>query len=197
MLDPYWANKWQVYGLGNVGSLVGAVFNNWEIIDEIPKEARLRSGGLDFGFTNDPTAVVSVYEWNGYKILDEEVYATELNNATIKDKIKASALSEASIYCDSAEPKSIADLKKMGIRAIGVDKGNDSIRFGIELMQRNKYLVTRRSKNLINNLRNYVWEVDRNGKPTNKPVDKHNHTIDAIRYEEMGKGKYSGNYTIR
>lgn len=195
--DSYWANKWKVYGLGDVGSLIGAVFNNWEIIDDLPKEARLRSGGLDFGFTNDPTAIISVYEWNGYRVLDEEAYETEMNNDAIGKKIKASPLLMVQTYCDSAEPKSIADLRKMGVKAVGVDKGNDSIRFGIDLMQRQKYLVTRRSKNLINNFRNYVWEVDRNGKSTNKPIDKHNHGIDAVRYEEMGKGKYSGIYVSR
>ena len=195
--DNYWANKWKVYGLGDVGSLIGAVFSNWEIIDEIPKEARLRNGGLDFGYTNDPTAAIAVYEHQGYIILDEEIYETGLDNRKIADKLKASALKAASIYCDSAEPKSIHDLKGHGIRAIEVDKGSDSIRFGIDLMQRQKYKVTQRSKNLISNFRNYVWEVDRNGKATNKPVDKHNHGIDAIRYEEMGKGKYSGKYIVR
>lgn len=195
--DPYWANKWKVYGLGDVGSLIGSVFNNWEIIDDIPKEARLRSGGLDFGYTNDPTAIVSVYEWGGFIVLDEQAYETELNNEAIKNKIRTSSLKDATVYCDSAEPKSIADLRRMGVKAVGVDKGSDSVRFGIDLMQRRKYKVTQRSKNIISNFRNYIWEVDRNGKSTNKPVDKNNHAIDAIRYEEMGKGKFTGNYVIR
>lgn len=195
--NSYWANKWQVYGLGNVGALTGAVFSNWEIIEDVPKEARLRSGGLDFGYTNDPTATVAVYEYDGYIILDEVMYETEMDNAKIASKIKASALKSVVTYCDSAEPKSIADLKRMQMKAVGVDKGADSVKFGIDLMQRRKYKVTQRSANIIHNLRNYVWETDRNGKPTNKPVDKHNHSIDAIRYEEMGKGKYTGKYPGR
>jgi phage terminase large subunit len=197
--DPYWANKWQVYGLGNIGALMGAVFQNWEIIDEIPKEARLRAGGGDFGFTNDPTAIVARYQWNGCPIYDEICYETEMSNKKIAERIKKSVLAFSTIYFDSAEPKSVSELRKTyRVRAVEVDKGSDSIRFGIDLLQQYpKIYVTRRSANIISNLRNYVWEVDRNGKPTNKPVDKHNHAIDAMRYEEMGKGKYSGNYMIR
>jgi phage terminase large subunit len=196
--SDYWANKHQVYGLGNVGALRGAVFNNWSIVDDIPADARLRSGGLDFGFTNDPTACIAAYLWNGHIVLDEIMYETELSNAAIARKLKGSILAMSTVYCDSAEPKSVSELrKKHRVKAVGVDKGADSLRFGIDIMQQRKYLVTARSKNLIHNLRNYVWEVDRNGKPTNKPVDKHNHAIDAVRYEEIGKGKYNGTYVIR
>lgn len=197
--DPYWANKWQVYGLGNIGALMGAVFSNWEIIDEIPKEARLRAGGGDFGFTNDPTAIIARYQWNGCPVYDEIAYETEMSNKKIAEKIKKSVLAFSTTYWDSAEPKSVQELRKTyRIRAVGVDKGADSVRFGIDLLQQYpKIYVTRRSVNIISNLRNYVWEVDRNGKPTNKPVDKHNHAIDAMRYEEMGKGKYSGNYIVK
>jgi phage terminase large subunit len=197
--DAYWANKWQVYGLGNIGALMGAVFSNWEIIDEIPKDARLRAGGGDFGYTNDPTAIVARYQWNGCPVYDEICYETEMSNKKIAERIKKSVLAFSTTYFDSAEPKSVAELRKTyRIRAVGVDKGSDSVRFGIDLLQQYpKIYVTRRSVNIINNLRNYVWEVDRNGKPTNKPVDKHNHAIDAMRYEEMGKGKYSGNYIVK
>lgn len=197
--DAYWANKWQVYGLGNIGALMGAVFSNWEIIDEIPKDARLRAGGGDFGYTNDPTAIVARYQWNGCPVYDEICYETEMSNKKIAERIKKSVLAFSTTYFDSAEPKSVAELRKTyRIRAVGVDKGSDSVRFGIDLLQQYpKIYVTRRSVNIINNLRNYIWEVDRNGKPTNKPVDKHNHAIDAMRYEEMGKGKYSGNYIVK
>lgn len=197
--DAYWANKWQVYGLGNIGALMGAVFSNWEIIDDVPKEARLRAGGGDFGFTNDPTAIIARYQWNGCPVYDEIAYETEMSNKKIAEKVRQSVLAFSTIYFDSAEPKSVAELRKTyRLRAVGVDKGADSVRFGIDLLQQYpKIYVTRRSVNIISNLRNYVWEVDRNGKPTNKPVDKHNHAIDAMRYEEMGKGKYSGNYIVR
>ena len=178
---------------------MGAVFSNWEIIDEIPKEARLRAGGGDFGFTNDPTAIIARYQWNGCPVYDEIAYETEMSNKKIAEKIKKSVLAFSTTYWDSAEPESVQELRKTyRIRAVGVDKGADSVRFGIDLLQQYpKIYVTRRSVNIISNLRNYVWEVDRNGKPTNKPVDKHNHAIDAMRYEEMGKGKYSGNYIVK
>jgi phage terminase large subunit len=195
--NPYWANKWRVYGLGDIGSLIGAIFNNWEVIPDIPEGARLRSGGLDFGYTNDPTAIIAVYEWNGCLVWDEVAYQNEMSNSKIAEKIKASALKFTTIYCDSAEPKSIADLRKLKVKAVAVDKGSDSIRFGIDKLQEKKILVTQRSTNTISNLRHYVWETDRNGKATNKPIDKHNHSIDAGRYEEVGKGKYNGKYTVR
>lgn len=197
--DSYWANKWQVYGLGNIGALIGAVFNNWEIIEDIPKEARLRAGGGDFGFTNDPTAIIARYQWNGCPVYDEICYETEMLNKHIAERVKKSVLAFSNIYWDGAEPKSVEELRKTyKLKAVAVDKGADSVRFGIEQLQKyEKMYITRRSINIISNLRNYVWEVDRNGKPTNKPVDKHNHAIDAMRYEEMGKGKYNGNYVIR
>jgi phage terminase large subunit len=197
--DAYWANKWQVYGLGNIGALLGAVFTNWEIIEDIPEDARLRAGGGDFGFTNDPTAIVARYQWNGCPVYDEVAYETEMSNATIAKRVKASVLAFSTTYWDSAEPKSVQELRKTHrLKAVGVDKGADSLRFGIDLLQQYpKIYVTRRSINIISNLRNYVWAVDRNGKPTNTPVDKHNHAIDAMRYEEIGKGKYNGQYTIK
>lgn len=195
--DPYWANKWQVYGLGNIGALMGAVFNNWEIIEDIPAEARLRGGGGDFGYTNDPTAIIARYEYNGCPLYDEIAYEREMLNDKIASIIKKSVLAFSTIYFDAARPDSIADLRsRLKIRAIGADKMN--VNSSIELLQRyEKIYVTRRSANIIQELRNYVWEVDRNGKATNNPVDKNNHAIDAMRYEEMGKGKYSGKYTIR
>jgi phage terminase large subunit len=197
--DAYWANKWQVYGLGNIGSLMGAIFSNWEIIEDVPEEARLRSGGLDFGYTNDPTAIVARYQWNGCPVYDEIEYKTGMLNKDIASVIKKSVLAYSTIYCDSAEPKSVDELRKTyKIKAVGVDKGRDSLRYGIDLLQQYpKIYVTRRSVNLISNFRNYIWEVDRNGKPTNQPVDKNNHGIDACRYEEVGKGKFNGKYIVR
>lgn len=194
--DSYWANKWQVYGLGNIGALMGAVFNNWEIIEDIPEGARLRSGGGDFGYTNDPTAVIARYDWNGCPVYDEICYETGMLNDEIARRIKGSVLAFSTVYFDSAEPKSVEELrKKYRVRAMEASKGSDSVRFGIDLLQRYpKIYVTRRSVNLISNFRTYVWEVDRNGKPTNKPVDKNNHGIDAIRYEEVGRSKATGRY---
>lgn len=196
--NKFWANKWQVYGLGNVGALMGVVFENWDIVQDIPAEARLRSGGGDFGFTNDPSCMVSVYEWNGYKVLDEEFYETGMQNDDIAREWKKTVLANKTVYWDSAEPKSIATLrKKHKLRAVGADKGGDSVRHGMDLMQANKYLITERSKNLISNFRHHKWATDRNGKPTNEPENKHKHGIDAVRYEELGKNKNSGKYTVK
>lgn len=195
--NKYWANKWQVYGLGNVGALLGVVFENWEIIDEIPAAARLRAGGGDFGYSNDPTAIVARYEWNGCPVFDEIAYSTGYLNGKIAEIIKASPLANVNTYFDNSRSDNIDDLKKTyHIKAVGADKG--LINFSIELLQKYPTMyITQRSVNIIANLRNYVWATDRNGKPTNTPIDKHNHSIDAMRYEEMGKGKYNGQYTVR
>lgn len=194
--NPFWANHWQVYGLGNIGALIGAVFHNWEICDDIPQGARLRAGGMDFGYTNDETAIVAVYEFNNVLILDEIAYETEMLNSAIASKLKSSVLAFSTTYADKARPDTIDDLRKTyKAKVIGADKGE--INAGIQIMQGRRYWVTKRSKNIISNFRNYIWEVDRNGKPTNKPIDKHNHAMDAVRYEEMGKGKYNGNYMVR
>ena len=191
--SDYWANWWKVYGLGQIGSLEGVIFNNWKTIKELPKEARLIGRGLDFGYSNDPTAIVEVYYLDGKKILHEICYQKELTNSQIAKYVKDSVKT----YCDSAEPKSIKELRTLGVNAFGVTKGRDSVNFGIQTMQEQKYLVTETSTNLINELRKYAWAKDkRTDEQLNKPIDDFNHAIDAVRYHEMetslkpNKGKY-------
>lgn len=192
--NDYWANWCKVYIYGQLGSLEGVIFNNYEIIKSIPKEARLIGLGLDFGFSNDPTAIVEVYKYNDKRILNEVLYEKGLLNSQIAKRIKT----KVNVYCDSAEPKSIQELKQHGVRAFGVTKGSDSIRFGINIMQEQNYLVTEKSLNLINEFRKYSWDKDRKTDETlNKPIDDFNHAIDAVRYHEMesiglkpNKGKY-------
>jgi phage terminase large subunit len=192
--NSYWSNKWRVYGLGMVGSLDGVVFDNWKQIDYIPDEARLIGYGLDFGYTNDPTSIIEVYKYNDVRILNEICYNKGLSNSQISKYITT----KLPCYCDSAEPKSIDELKSYGIKAIGVTKGNDSINFGIQVIQENNYLVTKQSTNLINELQKYTWDKDKKtGLKLNKPIDNFNHAIDAFRYHEMetlglrkNKGKY-------
>jgi phage terminase large subunit len=180
--SSYWANWWSVYGLGEIGSLEGVIFTNWKQIDTIPEDAKLIGTGLDFGYTNDPTAIIEVYKWNDKRIINEICYQTQLSNAQIARFIT----NRLPVYCDSAEPKSIDELKKNGLLAIGVTKGADSINFGIQIMQNQEYLVTKNSTNLINELRKYSWDKDkRTGSQTNKPIDNFNHAIDALRYHEM------------
>ena len=182
LTSSYWANWWNVYGLGQIGSLEGVIFNNWKQIDTIPNDAKLLGTGIDFGYTNDPTAIIEVYKWNNQRILNEICYQTQLSNAQISKYIT----NRLPCYCDSAEPKSIAELRRLGLNATGVKKGADSINFGIQIMQEQDYLITKSSTNLINEFRKYSWDKDkRTGSQTNKPIDMFNHAMDAVRYHEM------------
>lgn len=180
--STYWQNWWNVYGLGQIGSLDGVIFNNWKPIDILPNDARLLGYGLDFGYTNDPTSIIEVYKWNDKRILNEICYEKGLTNSQIAKRINT----KMPCYCDSAEPKSIAELKLNGINAIAVEKGADSINYGISIMQENEYFVTSNSVNLISELRKYAWDKEkRTGATLNKPIDNFNHAIDAWRYHEM------------
>ncbi len=180
--NPYWANKWKVYGLGMVGALDGVVFSNWKQIDSVPPEAKLLGYGIDFGYSNDPTAIVEVYKYNDKRILNEICYSKGLSNAEIAKYIDT----KLPAYCDSAEPKSIDELSKYRVNAYPVRKGNDSINYGVQLMQEQNYLVTKKSINVINELQKYTWAKDKKtGDSLNKPIDNFNHAMDAIRYHEM------------
>lgn len=176
----YWSNWWRVYGLGLTGSLEGVIFSNWKQIASLPPAAKLIGSGLDFGYTNDPTAVIDVYVYNGQRILDERVYQTGMRNRDI-----ANTLDNQTIWAESAEPKSIDEIKMYGKDIRPVVKGKDSINYGIQIMQGQQYQVTARSVNLIKELRNYTWDVDKTGNKLNKPIDAWNHAIDAVRYHEM------------
>jgi phage terminase large subunit len=194
--SSYWENWWRVYGLGEIGMLEGVVFSNWKMIDTIPKEAKLIGYGLDFGFTNDPTAIIEIYNYNGQRIVNEIVFQTGLVNNEIAKKLQKNVIA----YADSSEPKSIEEIRRTGQLIKGVTKGQDSVNFGIQIMQSQSYLVTAQSTNLIKELRAYCWDRDKTGKQLNKPIDNFNHTIDALRYHEMeslGKSANFGKYSIR
>ena len=179
----YWSNKWKVYGLGMVGNLDGVVFDNWQQIDNIPEDARLLGIGMDFGYSNDPTAIIEVWKWNDKRILNEICYRKGLVNSDIAEYLPNNVI----VYADSAEPKSIEEIKRLGVKLIqGVSKGADSINFGIQLMQEESYLVTKKSINIIDELQKYTWKKDKKtNEKLNKPIDNYNHAIDAIRYHEM------------
>ena len=179
--SKYWANKWRVYGLGLVGSLDGLIFDNWTEIESIPKEAEYIGTGLDFGYSNDPTAITDIYKWNNKRILDEVCYKTGMVNNDIARILK----NKGTVYADSAEPKSIEEIRRHGVDIRPATKGADSIKFGINTMQDQEYLVTRRSVNLKTELNSYTWATDRDGNVINKPIDMFNHLIDGIRYHEM------------
>ena len=179
--NKYWSNKWRVYGLGLVGNLDGIVFDNWDVIEDVPSGARLIGIGLDFGYTNDPTAAIEVYQYNGKRILNEIIYRTGMLNGDIAKVLPKNTY----IYADSAEPKSIEEIRRTGVNIMPVTKGADSIMFGIQTMQTQEYLITSKSKNVINEFQKYIWQKDKRGDTQNKPIDKYNHAIDAIRYHEM------------
>jgi len=191
----YWKNWVDVYVNGVMGKLEGIVFSNWKQIDTIPTEARLIGIGLDFGYTNDPTSIIEVYKLNETRILNEVTYQTGLLNSDIAKLLPKNV----PVYADSAEPKSIRTIQLAGITIKGVTKGKDSINYGIDVMQREDYLVTSQSTNLIKELRSYCWDTDKTGKRLNKPIDNFNHAIDAVRYHEMetlGMNKNYGSYSI-
>jgi len=194
--SSYWANWWRVYGLGEVGSLEGVVFTNWKEIDTIPNEAKLIGIGLDFGYTNDPTAAIEIYNYNGTRIVNELVYRTGMVNSDIAKILPSGMI----IYADSSEPKSIEEIRRQGKTIKGVTKGADSINYGIDVMQRQDYLVTKQSTNLIKELRSYCWDTDKQGQRMRRPIDHYNHAIDALRYHEMealGLKSNYGQYNIR
>lgn len=194
--SSYWANWWRVYGLGEVGMLEGVIFDNWKEIDKIPDDAKLVGIGLDFGYTNDPTAAIEIYNWNGQRIVNEIVYRTGMLNSDIAKVLPSSV----TIYADSSEPKSIDEIRRYGKTIKGVTKGKDSINYGIDVMQRQNYLVTKQSTNLIKELRSYCWDVDKHGVRLNKPAGGNDHAIDALRYHEMeslGLNSNYGQYAIR
>jgi len=194
--SSYWANWWQVYGLGQTGSLEGVCVPDWQEIN-LPTEARLLCYGMDWGYSNDPTSLIAMYKYNDAYIFDELIYQKGLLNSDISDLLKTNGVKDI-IYADSAEPKSIAELNSYGHNVLPVSKGRDSIVYGLNLINQNKVYITSRSNNLINELRNYTWMVDKQGNKLNKPIDAYNHAIDAMRYAMTSQleNPHKGNYYI-
>jgi phage terminase large subunit len=198
LTSKYWANWWNVYGLGLVGSLEGVVFSNWETIRQVPEDAKILGYGMDFGYSNDPTTLIACYKLDNELIFDEVIYRTGLLNSDIKDLMNNFNVGHNVIYADSAEPKSIAELKRYGFYIKPTDKGRDSINYGINILQQYNFKVTERSVNLIKELRSYTWDVSKTGERLNKPIDAFNHGIDAMRYFAMMKlNTNKGKYDIR
>lgn len=171
---------WQVYGLGQLGEAEGRIYKDWQIIDEIPHEARLERYGLDFGYTNDPTAIVAIYKYNGGIILDEITFQRGLQNNQIADIIKNNP--QSLVIADSAEPKSIDEISSYGVSILPSTKGQGSLLRGIQYVQQQRVSVTKRSLNVIKEYRNYLWQTDKDGKIINIPDVGFDHSLDAIRY---------------
>lgn len=174
------SNFWKVYGLGQLGSNLGQIYTNWTIRDGIPAEAEIVRYGLDFGYTHDPSAIVAIYKYNDWFILDEVVYAKGLSNKILSDHILE--CEQALTVADSAEPKSIDEIKSYGVSIIGSKKGKDSVLNGIQTVQQQKFEVTKHSTNLIKELRNYSWKTNRDGDAINAPEHQWSHAMDGLRY---------------
>lgn len=193
--STYWANWWRVYGLGETGSLEGVCIPDWKEIDNIPEEARLLAYGMDFGYSVDPTTLIALYKWNDAYIYDEVLYKKGMLNRDISRYLTQLDVTE-NIVADSAEPKSIAELKGYGHSIYGVTKGRDSVVYGLNLINQNEIYVTARSKNLKRELAGYVWAKDKEGNQLQKPTGEHPDCIDAARYvltdqlENPNKGEY-------
>ena len=194
--STYWANWWKVYGLGEIGSLEGVCIPDWREIDNIPEDARLLAYGCDFGYSVDPTTLIALYKYNNAYIYDEVLYRKGMLNRDISRFLSQADIKEL-IVADSAEPKSIAELRSYGHNIHGVTKGRDSVVYGINLINQNEIYVTSRSKNLKRELGGYIWAKDKDGSTTQKPTGSiHPDCIDAARYvlsdhlENPHKGKY-------
>lgn len=178
-LDPSW---WKVYGLGEVGSVEGLVYTNWKPVNKFPEHCKWEIMGLDFGYTNDPTALIKIGLKEGEIFLEELVYETGLTNTDITDRFKALEINKnIEIFADSAEPKAIETIRRAGYFIKGAEKGKDSILNGIDIIKQHKLNVTKGSVNLIKELRNYKW-MEKGDKIINKPIDSYNHLLDALRY---------------
>ena len=173
-------NWWAVYGLGQLGEVEGKIYKDWAIIDEIPHEARLERYGMDFGYSNDPTAIVGIYRYNGGFIIDETCYQKGLSNKQIADIFNNQP--KALVIADSAEPKSIDEIMSYGVNIFGSTKGQGSVSQGIQYVQDQRISVTKRSLNVIKEYRNFMWKTDSDGKIINEPEHLFKHSMDAISY---------------
>lgn len=179
---------WQVYGEGLTGALKGVVICKWDIVDTLPATYKKRWIGIDFGFTNDPTAIIDIRLADGELWIDELLYGRGYDNLMIADHLEAVGVNrDTPIVADCAEPKSIREIAAQGWRVEPARKGKDSINTGIALLNRYRKHVTARSANIINEYRNYRWQVDEFGNATNRPIDRYNHAIDAQRYVCLNK----------
>ncbi len=192
-LDP---DYWQVYGLGEIGSIQTMIFRKFELVDEV--QGRLVGYGLDFGFTNSPSALVAVYQSDDNLYIKEMLYEKRLTNTDLANKLKEFRIDRQSeIVADSAEPKSIEEVYRSGFNIKPARKGA-GIHLGIDIMRRYKLHITKDSLNAIKEFRSYKWATDKNGDVLNTPVKVNDHLIDATRYLCLNKLSinHSGKYYI-
>ena len=184
--------RWDVYGLGKVGRLEGLVLPNWER-GKFPDDYKWRIYGLDFGYTNDPTALVEIRLYRGNLHVKEHLYRSGLTNQDISREMERIGIDRNElIIADSAEPKSIEEINRMGWHIRGAIKGKDSINQGIDILKRYKVIVE--GENIAKELNSYIWAKDRNGNLLNKPIDSFNHCIDAMRYAVSYKTRHEKSF---
>lgn len=187
-IESYTGERFRVYSRGLTGKMDGLIYSNWELCESMPEIYKIRYIGLDFGFTNDPTAIIDVRLSNGELWLDELCYKSGLTNPDISGVLKENGIhGNINIVADSAEPKSIVEIQNLGHRIEGANKGHDSIKNGIDILQRYKLNVTRRSLGLRKELGAYEWKKNKNGIFTNEPIGEFNHALDAVRYVGLNK----------
>ena len=172
---------WQIYGLGERASSINTIFKYSEV-NRIPDDAKLISYGMDFGYSNDPTTLVSVFVMEHNLYIKEHLYRTQMTTQDINIFLREQNLLTNPIYADSAEPRLIAELRRMGHNIFPSLKGKDSINAGIDLLKRYKLHITSDSNNAIQEFRNYKLKEDKSGRLINIPEDKHNHIIYPCRY---------------
>lgn len=192
--------RFSIEGMGAWGISEGLVYENFEELEFDMDEINRRPGviglfGLDFGYTNDPTAFIAllVDKENSAIYIYDEIYKKALTNKDIYNEISYRGYTKEKIIADSAEPKSIEELRRLGLRRIkAARKGPDSISFGIQKLQDYKLYVHPCCENTLVELNNYIWD-NKNGQPLNRPIDDYNHILDAMRYatENMGKRRAS------
>jgi phage terminase large subunit len=174
---------YKVYCLGEWGIADGLIFENWDVVETIPEQARFIGAGLDFGFSSHQAALVNVYECDREFYYEEVIYEVELTNIMLSELMEQRGISkDTEIIADSAEPKSITELKSYGWNIREAQKGADSVTFGIQQMQSRKQHILASSVNIIREFQTYSWAKNKNGDRLTKPIKKYDHAIDAIRY---------------
>ena len=180
-------NYWRIYGLGEIGQIKGLVFTNWDVVDSFPVECKWITYGMDFGFSNDPTALVKVGMSGGELFIDELIYSRGLTNPDICKWMNQLGITKADEIIADNQPKCIHEIRQDGFNIKPTFKGADSILTGIDVLKRYPIRITKRSVNLVREFKNYKWKEDAAGNPLNVPVDRFNHGIDGIRYACLGR----------
>ena len=172
---------WKIYGLGEKAGSIATIFKYTEV-NKIPERADLIAMGMDYGYTNDPTVLASVYRDEENIYIEEHLYRTQMTTQDIHDFLVDKGFERSLIYADSAEPRLNDELRRMGHNIHPSLKGKDSVNAGIDLLKRYKIHVLSSSTNAVQEFRNYKWQEDKTGKLINTPVDANNHVIDSCRY---------------